>query len=240
MTTTTTAFFEVGGCVRDELLGLPTKDVDFAVVAPSFDAMRDALTAERFTIHTENPEFFTIRCGVPAGHRLRERCKDADFVWARVDGPSSDGRRPDWVRSGTLADDLARRDFTVNAMARDMAGSGEIIDPHGGREDLAHMTLRFVGDPVRRLQEDGLRVLRGLRFIVTKGFTLAPGHDDIFASHLAADMLAKVSTERIREELERMLAHDTPHTLRLLHSFPMLTRVMFDGGSLRLSATMKG
>src|SRR5690606_30256826 len=110
--------FEVGGCVRDDLLGIPTKDVDFTVVAPSFDAMRDHLIREGFRIHVESPEFVAIRAGVPEGHPLRERTKDADFVLARKDAPTGDGRRPDFVEPGTLMDDLARRDFTVNAMAR--------------------------------------------------------------------------------------------------------------------------
>ena len=124
-------FFEVGGCVRDSLLGRNTKDIDFTVVAPSFGAMRQHLLNEGFTIHVENPEFQTIRCGVPEGHVLRKRTKDADFVWARHEGPYSDGRHPDWVEPGTLLDDLERRDFTVNAIARGV--DGHIIDPFDGQ-----------------------------------------------------------------------------------------------------------
>jgi len=229
--------FEVGGCVRDEMLGLRTKDVDFVVIAPSFDAMRAELVRQGFKIHVEKPEFVTIRAGVPKGHALRSRTRDADFVLARKDSATSDGRRPDFVEPGTLEDDLARRDFTVNAMAR--SADGRIIDPHGGREDLRAMSLRFVGNPRQRISEDGLRVLRGFRFMVTKGFTPSPLTAAALTEPLAVEMLAKVSTERIREELERMFAHDTLATLAVIESMPTAMREVIFGGSLRLSATMK-
>jgi len=121
--------FEVGGCLRDEFKGIPSKDVDFAVEAPSFEAMRDELIEDGFEIFEERPEFFTIRAKVPKGNPLEDRTRVADFVMCRKDGPSSDGRRPDFVEPGTIFDDLARRDFTVNAIARN-AITGEIIDPH--------------------------------------------------------------------------------------------------------------
>ena len=230
--------FEVGGCVRDEMLGLRTKDVDFVVIAPGFDAMRAELVRQGFKTHVEKPEFVTIRAGVPEGHALRSRTKDADFVLARKDSATGDGRRPDFVEAGTLEDDLARRDFTVNAMAR--ATDGTLHDPHGGRADLEAMTLRFVGDPAQRITEDGLRVIRGFRFMVTKGFTPAIETFVALTSPLAVEMLAKVSTERIREELERMLAFDTLATLAVFDEMGAEMRDVIFGGSLRLSATMKG
>ena len=230
--------FEVGGCVRDEMLGLRTKDVDFVVIAPSFDAMRAELVRQGFKTHVEKPEFVTIRAGVPEGHALRSRTKDADFVLARKDSATGDGRRPYFVEAGTLEDDLARRDFTVNAMAR--AADGTLHDPHGGRADLETMTLRFVGDPAQRITEDGLRVIRGFRFMVTKGFTPSPDTAMALTSALAVTMLAKVSTERIREELERMFAFDTLATLEVIESMGDGMRDVIFGGSLRLSATMKG
>src|SRR4051812_1141546 len=101
----TIKFYEVGGCVRDELLGIPSKDIDFVVIAPSFEAMRAHLLAEKFKIFVEKQEFVTIRASVPPGHPLRQRTRDADFVLARKDSPTSDGRRPDYVEPGTLEDD---------------------------------------------------------------------------------------------------------------------------------------
>ena len=230
-------FFEVGGCVRDDLLCIPSKDVDFVCEAPSFEAMEQHLREEGFKLYLVTPEFVTIRCSVPKSHPLRERCKDADFVLARRDGPTADGRRPQFVEAGTLADDLARRDFTVNALARDI--DGKIIDLHGGVEDLENRLLRFVGDPMERIREDGLRVMRGWRFSITKGFEVEGETLKALRSEEAARMLSCVSLERIREELEKMLAHNTLASIDLLHEMSegMLQAIFRE--PLRLSATMK-
>jgi tRNA nucleotidyltransferase (CCA-adding enzyme) len=234
----TIRLFEVGGCVRDELLGKRSKDVDFAVEAPSFEAMAAHIDAMGLKVFLSKPEFLTIRAGVPNGHALRERCKDADFVLCRKDGPSFDGRRPDFVESGTIFDDLARRDFTVNAIAR-CAETGDLIDPHGGRDHLSKMELHFVGDPMTRIREDGLRVLRGLRFSITKGLRLGTDTDTALGSQGAAAMLFGVSTERVREELDKMFAHDTLAALRLLEEFRHIREACFSRPDLTLMATMK-
>lgn len=236
----TVRLYEVGGCVRDSLLGIKAKDVDFAVEAPSFDAMLAHIEQDLgLKVFLSKPEFFTVRAGVPEGHKLRERCKDADFVLCRKDGPSTDGRRPDFVEAGTILDDLARRDFAVNAMARDPF-TGELIDPHGGQRDLQFRVLQFVGDPLTRIREDGLRVMRAYRFAVTKGLRIVPNTDNALRSPEAAEMLQKVSVERIREELEKMLAFNTFLTLNYLtdHMTGDVLRATFRGG-LRLSATLK-
>lgn len=229
-------FFEVGGCVRDSLMGRDTKDIDFTVVAPSFGELRAHLIDNDFTIHTENPEFFTIRCGVPEGHPLRQRTRDADFVWARIDGPSSDGRRPDWVEPGDLMDDLARRDFTVNAMARNVEGT--LIDPFNGANDLAEGVLRFVGNPLERIREDGLRVMRGLRFQVTHGLIPTWTTWEAMNSPEAVSALRNVSHERMREELNRMFSADTMQSLHLLSTTNILIRQAIFRGPLRLQATL--
>jgi tRNA nucleotidyltransferase/poly(A) polymerase len=243
---TTMTFFEVGGAVRDELMGVECKDVDFVVVmegvadmtaAEAFAAMVDALEGEGFKVHTTSPENFTARCGVPAGHPLRERCKDADFVLARVDGPSSDGRRPDSVEPGTLEDDLARRDFTVNAMAKDPV-TGAVVDPHGGRADLEAGVLRTVGDPMVRFTEDFLRPLRAVRFAVTKGFVMtAECRAAVESPEVAAGMLASVSDERVCKELDKMFQHDTVAAMMLMASMPEhFQRAVFrDGVHMRPS-----
>lgn len=230
--------YEVGGAVRDALLGVETKDVDFVVIAESFAAMCAELTADGFGIYITNPEFVTARVSVPADHPLYARTKNADFVLARKDGPSSDGRHPDFVEPGTLLDDLARRDFTVNAMARDPL-SGELIDPHHGEQDLGLRLLRFVGDPMQRIREDGLRVLRAFRFIITKGLHPCIETNKALRTPEAARMLQCVSIERVREELERMLRHDTRATLALLMDQPPLTLDAIFRDGLRLGATLK-
>jgi len=228
--------YEVGGCVRDEILGIPTKDVDFVVEAESYEVMRNHLVEQGFKIHVEKPEFVTIRCGVPKGHLLYGRTKDADFVLARKDGTYSDGRRPDFVEPGTLMDDLARRDFTMNAIAKDPK-TGEYIDPFGGQEDLEKSQLRFVGIPEDRITEDGLRVMRGLRFAVTKGLTIDEPTWEVLTGELAFQQLSGVAIERIRDELEKMLVFDSMETVRLLFSSNLHHAIFRD--RLRLSATLR-
>jgi tRNA nucleotidyltransferase/poly(A) polymerase len=233
--------FEVGGCVRDELLGLMSKDVDLLLVgATSFEdgvahATKLGLAPIKGTFH---PEFATFKASVPKGHRLRERCKSVDFVMARKDGFHTDGRRPDSTSPGTLKDDLRRRDFTVNALARELE-TREIIDLFEGQRDLEERVLRFVGDPMTRIREDGLRVMRGLRFSVTKGFQLHPGSRSALFTKEASDMLAKVSVERVREELESMIRKNTRAGLRLLGLIPQHTLDAIFRDGLRLSATLK-
>lgn len=244
-TTTQFEFFEVGGAVRDALLNLDNKDVDFAVVATdttldaadAFAALVAHLESEGFRVFETKPEFLTVRAKCPMGHPLADRTDVADFVLARVDGPSSDGRRPDFVKPGTLLDDLARRDFTVNAMA--LATDGTLVDPFDGAADLATMTLRFVGDAAARVSEDGLRVLRAFRFMVTKGFQPTDDTFAVLTSDFAATMLDSVSKERKRDELDKMFAADTLATLSLLATLPDRTvAAMFPDG-LRLMPTMK-
>ncbi len=231
--------YEVGGAVRDKFLGVKTKDVDFAVEAESYDEMKKWMEDEGFEIFVETPEFLTIRAKPPVGSSLSERTNGADFVLCRKDSPGSDGRRPDFVEVGTIFDDLARRDFTVNAMAIDVE-TGDLIDPHGGMDDLAHKTLRFVGDPYARVREDGLRVMRGFRFEVMKGLRADRVTGSVLRSEFGAKMLSGVSIERVREELERMLRFDTMASFVLLRKMEEHTvrAILRDG--LRLSATMKG
>ena len=237
-------FAEVGGAVRDKFLGVDSKDVDFvAVPTQQFDTADDAFNAlvahlkeTGFKVFLETPQFFTVRAQVPEDNPLKERTDVADFVLARKDGPSSDGRRPDFVLPGTLMDDLTRRDFTVNAMAM---MNDELIDPFGGREDLDNNLLRFVGNPNDRIVEDGLRVMRALRFHITKGFDVDADTWDAVNSEFAAEMLMKVSIERISDELQKMFLFDTVQSMETLSDVRRsLKRAIFRDG-LRLMPTLK-
>jgi len=224
--------FEVGGCVRDSIIGRESKDIDFSVEVESFDAMRDEINARGMTIFVETPEFATIRARDP------ESRETFDFVMCRKDGPSSDQRRPDFVEPGTLMDDLARRDFTMNAIARDE--DGNIIDPFGGVDDIESGMIRAVGDPRKRFAEDGLRVARAIRFAIVFGFDISAATWAAMTEDAAIDSLRSVAIERVREEMEKAFRADTIATIRFIASMPedMADAIFRDG--LRASATMKG
>jgi tRNA nucleotidyltransferase/poly(A) polymerase len=233
--------YEVGGCVRDGFLGLTAKDVDLLLVgAQSFEeGVEHARSLGLNPIPgTFRPEFATFKAAVPKKHKLRERCKAVDFVLSRKDGFHTDGRRPDSTSPGTLEDDLRRRDFTVNALAKNL-DTGEIVDLFNGKQDLEDMVLRFVGDPMTRIREDGLRVMRGFRFAVTKGFILGQETRAALVAKESAEMLSKVSIERVREELESMFRKDTLGSLRLLETLPGDLKLAIFRNGLRLSATLK-
>lgn len=239
-------FAEVGGAVRDKFLGVDSKDVDFVAVPENADTFLNAdaafmflcthLKEQGFKVFLETPEFFTVRAQVPDGHPLKERTNVADFVLARKDSTTSDGRRPDFVLPGTLMDDLLRRDFSVNAMA---ILNGELIDPFGGKQDLENNLLKFVGDPIERITEDGLRVMRALRFFVTKGFDIDADTWDAVNSDFAAEMLHKVSIERIRDELEKMFIADTTLSMQLLADVRSKMKEAIFRDGLRLMPTLK-
>ena len=226
-------FFLVGGAIRDEIMGIESHDIDFAVEARSFEHMRGVLIQRGFTIFLENPEFFTIRARFPKG--LERGGQTADFVLARKDGPSSDGRHPDFVQAGTILDDLARRDFTMNAIAKDSAGN--IIDPFHGRDDIETGIIRAVGNADDRIKEDALRILRALRFSVTKGFGVDAELDN--AIRVNQSMLKNVSVERVREELQKMFMHDTFMSIEVLNDFHGLRRIVFDEMGIRLKPTLE-
>jgi tRNA nucleotidyltransferase/poly(A) polymerase len=235
--------YEVGGCVRDELLGIKSKDIDFAVVLDSgsysdpFAWMIDELWNSGFSLFKETikPEFFTARGLFPKDHPVYPG-KPADFVLARKESGYSDGRRPDSVKAGTLEDDLARRDFTMNAIAKTPAGG--YIDPHGGMLDIQRKIVRAVGDPFERLSEDPLRALRALRFTVTKGFSLDFNLALTLREGSIAEGVAGVSDERITKELSEMFRFDTTLSLLTLSAFPTLMAAAFSG-KVSLDATMK-
>jgi len=212
-------FFKVGGCVRDELLGRKCKDIDYSVQAPSYEAMYREIVRMGGQVFVENPEFLTIRAKVPG-------MGACDYVLCRKDGQYSDGRRPDLVEEGDIYDDLARRDFTMNAIAKD---SGGYIDPFDGMKDIERRVIKCVGWVEDRFQEDGLRILRALRFAVVLKFAL---HGDIHRFLRVASVenyLLGVSVERVREELNKMFKADTYMSLLLLEEYPRVRNAIFLG-----------
>ena len=214
--------FLIGGAVRDSLLGIESQDKDFAVEAPSFAAMENHIRSMGGEIFLSKPEFLTIRARVP-------NLGAADFVLCRKDGPSSDNRRPDSVTAGTIFDDLARRDFTMNAIAQDVE-TGTLIDPHGGENDIYMKVIRCVGNPAARFNEDKLRVFRALRFALTKKFLIE--QDTNAAIHkFAAEDFGGVSTERIRDELFKMFAANSQGAaMAIFMGFPQLGKLVLSRG----------
>lgn len=234
----------VGGAVRDEIMGQKSKDLDYSVVLSesekdlifernqsAFDYMANTLTDQGYKIFVETPEFYTVRAQTP------DRKETADFVLARKEGPYSDGRRPDYVKAGTLEDDLSRRDFCMNAIAKDTDGS--YIDPFGGVADIEKRIIRAVGDPYERLNEDALRAVRALRFAVTKGFKIDPELNAAMDDREICEKIKyKISDERIQVELSKMFRFNTIDSLYELSLRNRLTTAMFNG-SVSLDATMK-
>lgn len=198
----------VGGAVRDEILGVQPKDFDFVVLAPSFEAMREDLLKDGAVIFVEKPQFVTIRCKHP-------KFGVADFACGRKESDYTDGRHPDSVViTQNLIEDLARRDFTIGAMAKDME-TGEIIDPFGGRDDIDLRLIRCVGNPCKRFREDKLRVFRAIRFAAQKNFQIHPDTRLAMYDFTESDFEA-ISNERICEELRLSFAADTMKTIHWL------------------------
>jgi tRNA nucleotidyltransferase/poly(A) polymerase len=166
-----------------------------------------------FEIFLETPDCFTIRAKFPKDHQFSGLV--ADFVMARKEVGYMEGTRRPILELGTLEDDLLRRDFTLNALAEDE--NGNIIDLFGGIEDLKMGILRTPMDARITLMDDPLRILRALRFTITKDFFMS---DDIWEAMKQEGILKKleqtVSGQRIREEIDKMMRFNTTRSFRLL------------------------
>ena len=191
----------VGGCVRDSLLGLPPGDWDICTAAPPEAVI--ALFGEENTVPT----------GLKHGTvTVRSGGTSAEVTTFRSDGAYFDHRRPEEVRFvSSLAEDLGRRDFTVNAMALD--ANGGVVDLFGGREDLKRRRIRCVGAPEERFREDALRILRALRFAARLGFSIEA--DTAAAMLRCRDLLPALSRERVFSELRGFLSAPKPGRLAL-------------------------
>lgn len=184
--------YPVGGCVRDSVSGREPTDWDAAAEATP-DELIAALGG--FSYSCEGIKYGTVRIKLDRG--------DMEVTCCRKEGTYTDFRRPDSVTyTKSIRDDLARRDFTVNAMAYDFE-KDRIIDLYGGARDIKNGVIRCVGDPRRRFGEDALRILRALRFASTLGYIIDDECDA--AIHEMCKNLAALSGERVLSELKKLL-----------------------------------
>jgi tRNA nucleotidyltransferase (CCA-adding enzyme) len=194
--------FVVGGCVRDLLLRRTPPDWDMATSARPEEVVR---LFKRVIPTGMKHGTVTVLMAAAPGAEL-----PVEVTTYRGEGAYSDGRRPDSVHFvRTLTEDLARRDFTINAMALDpLAGHETLADPFGGQADLAARLIRAVGDPLERFGEDGLRIMRALRFASTLEMELDPA--TLAAIPARLEVLARVSWERVTGELMKLLGGRRP------------------------------
>lgn len=235
-------FYEVGGKIRDELLGLTNKDVDYVAVpteavyskihpceaqlSPAqlmFKALKSYLEEQKFEIFLVTPEGYKYQ-GV------------ADFVMARKEVGYVPGTRIPIVEPGNLYDDLSRRDFTVNAMAKD-PDTGEIIDYFNGKTHLARRLLVTPLDPITTFDDDPLRILRGIRFSITKRLLVSQDMWQVMKSYDYFNKMPVVSEERIREELTKCFKCNSSLALGWLSELTELRDYIFTKTSLWLKPT---
>ena len=185
------AAYAVGGCVRDSLLGLTPHDYDLctnALPQQTKAVFRD------YRLVLAGEKHGTVTVVTPEGN--------VEITTFRTEGAYRDNRHPDWVKFvDSVESDLARRDYTVNAMAYSPARG--FADPFGGRADLEAKVLRAVGNPVTRFQEDSLRILRGMRFAVKYGLSVDPATENAMESQ--AHLMDNLAEERIFGELCKLL-----------------------------------
>ena len=193
----------VGGCVRDDLMGIPPHDYDITTSARP-DEIKRVFSGCRLVLDGEK-------------HGTISPVIDGDLTEIttfRADGAYSDGRHPDEVSFSTrLSDDLERRDFTINAMA--WSERTGLVDLYHGEEDLKNGCIRAVGDPQARFREDALRILRGMRFASRLGFSIEP--QTAAAMHSLAPRLEAISRERVFAELTGILQGE--HAMTVLSDF---------------------
>lgn len=200
----------VGGAVRDMLMKVPAHDWDVATNATP----QDVIKLFKFVVPTG------IEHGTVTVHYKGNEIEVTTF---RTEAGYSDGRHPDSINyAATIEEDLARRDFTMNAIAASLE-DGIITDPYGGQDDIKNKLIRTVGAAHERFMEDGLRPVRALRFASKLGFIIEKNtYSEIFKKEIQAKA-ASISIERFRDEFEKIMASPKPSVgLKLLEESGLL------------------
>ncbi|MBI5079534.1 HD domain-containing protein, partial [Candidatus Wolfebacteria bacterium] len=217
----------VGGCVRDLLIGREPKDWDVATNAKPEEIQII------FPDSVYENKFGTV--GVKTGSE-DERLKIVEITTFRLEGKYTDKRHPDEIKfAETIEEDLARRDFTINAVALkcdpklrihpNAPNKYELVDPFNGQADIKNKIIRAVGEPEKRFNEDALRLMRAVRFTVQLNFTI----DEKTAEAIkkTAGLLEMIAKERIRDELEKILMTENAVSgIQMLEDFNLLRHIM--------------
>ncbi|PIR98543.1 MAG: hypothetical protein COT88_00990 [Candidatus Colwellbacteria bacterium CG10_big_fil_rev_8_21_14_0_10_41_28] len=203
----------VGGCVRDLLVGRAPHDWDIATAALPEDIQ------EIFPESVYENEFGTVAVKTESED---PSLKIIEVTTFREESEYSDKRHPDEVKfSKDIKTDLSRRDFTINAIAFDLADSENPIDPYGGQEDLQKKTIRAVGDPKERFDEDALRILRAVRLSAQLGFKIEAKTKAAIKSR--AKSLEHIASERTKDEFNKLIMTDNAHDgVRMLEELGIL------------------
>lgn len=211
--------FEVGGSIRNELLGKAAKDRDFSVIAPDYTTMREYLLKKGATFYQERPEYVSIRAKLmPLG--------SVDFTLARKESFYTDARHPDSVTPAqTIEEDLARRDFTMNAIAREV-GTLVLIDPFQGQQDILNKSICSVRNPIDRFTEDRLRIFRAIRFACQLQFTISPEVAAAIDNFRTLEDFNPVTKEMMQVELCKAFSADWKTGIAILDSHPFLWEVI--------------
>ena len=217
----------VGGCVRDELLGLKPNDMDYLVITNSLLSLKSYLIDNNFEIFTEKSEFRTIRA----------KCNNTKVVadYTVCDNNSC------YDTKHTIYENLSYRDFTINAIVKIEHSDGEIeyYDPFGGMDDIKRRLIRCVLSTRDRLLEDPIRGLRALRFSITKNFEIDQNIITMISSNEFIDQFKIVTKERIQNELIKMFKYDTLASIKLLSNLKRELLESIFGDKLWLLPTCK-
>lgn len=230
------AAYAVGGSVRDLLMGLETKGWDFTTNATPEEILAlfpDSFYDNRFgtvgvKIYDQDPVRTIPGIGktdsgnLPEPNRLHPT-DIYDITTFRSEEGYADHRHPDTISWGkTIEEDLARRDFTINAIAYD---GTTMTDPYGGREDVQARMIRAVRDPDERFREDALRMLRAVRFAARFGFVIEPATAGAIQTH--AGLITNISAERIRDEFLKIISSEHAHdAVLVLKNLGLLTYIL--------------
>ena len=206
--------FAVGGCVRDEILGRPVKDYDFATKSPPDDIERAIVTAGK-RVYTVGKRFGTLAFKDSQSGMV-------EITSFREEQYTPGSRKPTVAFVDSIDGDLSRRDFTMNALA--MGADGQLVDMHGGVKHMMQRLICCVGDPVERFSEDPLRIVRAVRFAVELEFQLEENMKK--ALQAKSYLLLSISKERLVTEIDKMFNVSPARSCMLLYQMGILYNIV--------------